>query len=230
MRFLHPIAAHEKFVARGTYRLFSQDREGASELYAHEHWTIHEVGQGGQFIRIDHAPLLGGVNELVEIFRSPKGEIERFDVRRWLTQRGAPKREASISVMREGQRALLMRRIDHGEHESLELELDDDTILLPRSILLLADFTLHGMRRAKAFFLSAGVHLFSPLVEALAAQYEADETLLIGKRDYEARRYWVRNDATSDEFYVWLDDHNIPLQAVRLPQVPIAELFNYAHR
>lgn len=230
MRFLHPIAAHEKFVARGTYRLFSQDREGASDLYAHEHWTIHEVGQGGQFIRIDHAPLLGGVNELVEVFRSPRGEIERFDVRRWLTQRGSPKREASVSVMRDGQRVLLMRRIDHGEHETLELTLDDDTILLPRSILLLADFTLHGMRRAKAFFLSAGVHLFHPLIETLVAQYEADEALPIGRRDYEARRYWVRNEATGDEFRVWMDDHNIPLQAVRLPKVPVAELFNYAYR
>jgi len=230
MRFLHPIAAHEKFVARGTYRLFSQDREGASSLYAHEHWTIHEVGAGGQFIRVDHAPLLGGVNELTEIFRSPKGEIERFDVRRWLTERGTEKREASISVMREGQRALLMRRINHGERETLEVALDEDTILLPRAILLLADFTLHGMRRAKAFFLSAGVHLFNPLIEALAAQYEADETLSIGKRDHATRRYWVRNEATTDEFRVWLDDHNTPLQAVRLPHIPIAELFNYAHR
>jgi hypothetical protein len=74
MRQIHPTALHEKFVASGVYTWYYGDLPtGVVET-----WTIHELPDDSQIIRSDRGN--SGSFLLVEILRSKKGRVERFDL------------------------------------------------------------------------------------------------------------------------------------------------------
>jgi hypothetical protein len=76
VRRLHVVAPHEKFVASGAYRY----QIGDAPTGLLEQWSIHEVGGGALFIRID----LDGRDAqadsvLMEALLNPDGQLERVD-------------------------------------------------------------------------------------------------------------------------------------------------------
>jgi hypothetical protein len=227
MRFLHPIAAHEKFVARGSYRLFTVGAEAG--LYAYEHWTIHEVGEGGQFIRIDRAPLKGGVNLLVEAFRTPQGDVERFDARQWITELGASKKEMRLKVMRDEDKVMVMRRINQAEYETLAVNETSELVLSPQGWLFVGDAVLQAARRGSVAVLALGANFFSPTLKNITAHYEHQAEVMMGTKPIEARCYALYSNH-DDEVKVWVDKYDIPLKFTQGDEIISAELFNYAHR
>ena len=71
MRRLHATGRRERFVASGVYR---------SEDGLLEYWSIHEVGGGAQFIRVDRDGRGCGRRSLLqEALRNADGNLERVD-------------------------------------------------------------------------------------------------------------------------------------------------------
>ena len=92
MRYLHPVAVHETFVASGVYK-FIKDGD---ELKRTESWTVHEHPDGEQFIRVDEdSRFVDGKSLLLEALVNTEGQIERFDIRY-----ENPKFENSIKTLR----------------------------------------------------------------------------------------------------------------------------------
>ncbi len=78
MRYLHPVQAHERFLASGSYR-FSKDGE---RLRKSESWTVHGHPDGETFLRVDmDARAEEGKSILLEALRNSRGGLVRFDVR-----------------------------------------------------------------------------------------------------------------------------------------------------
>lgn len=227
MRFLHPIAAHEKFVAKGSYRLYTTGAEAS--VYAYEHWAIHELADGGQFIRIDRAPLKGGVNVLVEAVRSPQGELERFDARQWVTELGSAKKEMRLQVMRDAHQVVISRRINQEDYETLLLDEDEALFLSPQGWLFVGDAALQAARRGELSVLALGANFFSPTRQRITARYESQAEIMVGTRAIEARCYALYSNH-DDAVKVWLDPFDIPLKFSQGDEIISAELFNYAHR
>ena len=76
MRRLHVVGKQEKFVASGMYRTFA----GGEATGRIEHWSIHEVGESAQFIRVDvDGRDYDGSSRLIEALRRPEGRFERVD-------------------------------------------------------------------------------------------------------------------------------------------------------
>ena len=77
MRYLHAVSAAERFVGRGSYTYsIDGDLSGVSE-----HWSVHEVGDGGHFIRLDYDGRDANAhNVLAEAFRNPDGQVDRVDI------------------------------------------------------------------------------------------------------------------------------------------------------
>ena len=78
MRYLHPVQAHEQFVASGIYR-FAKDEKALDKTEA---WTIHSHADGERFIRVDlDARREEGKSILAEALLSRSGELARLDLR-----------------------------------------------------------------------------------------------------------------------------------------------------
>jgi hypothetical protein len=76
MRRLHVVGKQEKFIASGIYRTYA----GGEVTGLAEHWSIHEVGDGAQFIRVDvDGRVYDGSSRLIEALRTPEGQFERVD-------------------------------------------------------------------------------------------------------------------------------------------------------
>ena len=83
MRQLHPVSLHEKFLASGLYTHLRDERPAATE-----EWTIHELPDGSQIVRVDiedNAEQSRAMTILIEAWRTSEAKVERFDV--WLNRR-----------------------------------------------------------------------------------------------------------------------------------------------
>ena len=76
MRRLHVVGKHEKFVASGVYKVYAGDQPTGLI----ERWSIHEVGDGAQFVRVDvDGRDFDGNSTLLEALLNPDGRFERVD-------------------------------------------------------------------------------------------------------------------------------------------------------
>lgn len=124
MRRLHATGPRERHVAGGLYLL----PDGAQE-----HWSIHEVGDGAHFIRVDRdGRAADGRSLLQEALRSPCGQIERIDQQLY-GRDGRP--AARLRCTRFGDRAEIALEGMTGQR-SLRLDLAPDYVLLAPGVLL----------------------------------------------------------------------------------------------
>ena len=78
MRYLHPVQAHERFVASGRYDFY---KDGA-QLKKSEAWAIHAHADGEQFVRVDaNYRREEGKSILLEALLDARGGLARLDVR-----------------------------------------------------------------------------------------------------------------------------------------------------
>lgn len=241
MRYLHPIAPHEKFVASGTYRYFVDDQPTGLV----EHWTIHELPDGAWFMRVDRdGREFDGRTELIEAWRSPAsegGRIERYD----LSAYGAPSdtlKKVRASYALEENILYVGRTFNDGERLQDELSLPDNCLLQPGSYLFFGMAIPTVVERApyhlaaRYSFTDPVGHAFSVAVTQPTISFYGDETIHISGRDIPAHRYFSgesrtppdSNDSRVNWHTYWIDDHHIFLRQDS-PNLRV-QLERYAHR
>lgn len=83
MRQIHPVGFHEKFVASGAYTY--QRGQNHKPGDALENWTIHQLSDGGQIIRVDWESKADYWVSLIEAWQNPIGNVDRFDIKAYNT-------------------------------------------------------------------------------------------------------------------------------------------------
>ena len=214
MRYLHPVQAHEKYQASGRYRFF----KNGSELRKTEAWTIHELGDGSRFIRVDiDAQAEEGKSVLAEALQNADGEYLRFDIRyENATFEGGVK---ALSASYSFADTLLQVGFSLNGTERAYMErqlppkaLIDIPLLIMRGEALMA---LSNQRQLEvAVFVPMYEHaqLFPGVSRMIESPVEClgEETVAVGKREMCAKRFRYRDQAAS----YWVDEHAVVLKRV----------------
>ncbi len=230
MRYLHHVSANEKFIASGVY----QQYQGQTLTRYQESWTMHEVGDGAQLIRIDQdARYTGTWSRLAEILISPEDRVERVNI--LFAQSGTDKPYHLLKtdyVFLEAY-VQITRRVDDAEPDYTEIA------IAPNLFVRLIDFSLlWGKSLLKSAAANTGeLPVFVPfhkpgmppgqIVKGMLPEIEdtAEEMLDIGQKSFPTIRYRTRGDRV-----VWLDEHGIPLKIIQARGTNQTEILtNYAH-
>lgn len=228
MRYLHPVAPHETFVASGTYRY-----EGTRLV---EQWTIHELPDGAWFMRVDKdGRFADGRSELIEAWRSPAGVIERFDITAYGAPDDAIKKVKASYTVDEGV-LYVGRTINDGERRQDELDLPEDYVLQPGGYVFFGLALPALVGRAPLAMVSR--YGFTPQPdEAFKAgimhpslTYYGEGEVTVDGRARPARCYMAGERGAEDMKWhqYWIDAHDIFLKH-EAPGL-LVQLERYAHR
>src|SRR5688572_9147324 len=124
MRYLHPVAVSEKFIARGIYRFYNGD----DLLPYSEAWTRHKVAGGGILTRIDRQML--GMTTLAEVLEDEVGQFERLHVREWNVSSPLAYRTLRANYIFFKDYVQISRQFDEGEAQQDEIHFSPDTTIL----------------------------------------------------------------------------------------------------
>ncbi|MCU0511695.1 MAG: hypothetical protein MUE40_03900 [Anaerolineae bacterium] len=211
MRYLHPVAAGEQFLAGGVYQRYA----GAQRLAMTETWTMHRTG-GARLTRLDQdARATEGWSALAEVLHSPQGRIERLNVLLLYARPDAPVRQMKLDYSFLETYVQMTRRIDRQEPEYSELPLP-----APALFVRLLEFNLfwgEALHAATADPAPAAIfvpfrrpqHPPGQFVGAGALPTIADQSaqrLRLGRQEYAVRRYRTTGDRVID-----VDERGIPL-------------------
>lgn len=224
MRYLHPIAAHEKFIASGTYHY----THGGDETRLVEHWTIHELPDGAWFMRVDKDGRFHDKRSvLIEAWRSPGGTLERYDVVAY----GAPGEPIGImrvTVTVEDGVLYVGRTLNNSTRTNDEIPLPDAYVLHPGGLVFVGA-ALPGLSAfppaalvAQGGFADEPDAAFRAVLTDPDASFDGEQTATIDGKSLAARKYTLNNAA------YWVDAHDIPLW--QESGAWTAQLTRYAHR
>ena len=212
MRSLHPVGAHEKFIASGVYKHFERDKATGTL----ERWSIHELPDQSQIIRVDddwreH----DGSSVLIEAWRNPEGIIERFDLHAFGGKQDEIKDVRATYSFSDGF-LQLGRTVDKGERQQDEVKLPENYIVSPKSLIFsgLEVAQLATTPEAEQIiisyfptFLDADT-AFKPVSYKQSVHYLGDEIILdLASKPHHTRLYEHRSVASATP--VWLDRHGI---------------------
>lgn len=228
MRVLHRLTMKETFVASGVYEF----TRGAHRLAGREHWSIHQLPDGSQFVRIDADWRdEDGTSQLAEA-------LVRADADAPLLERYLRHSYYTSHVEREsydfyGDHVLIAYDDDAGERQSAEARLPAGYIaLLSMDILLgLAVARLAQDGQGRAVFLGYDTAEDEPLTDTCRVALAGETTLEIDGRPQAAREYTLSYDADpSATQRVWLAAQ-YPILLRRQGSDGIVSLVSqYAHR
>ncbi len=236
MRYLHAVAVHERFVARGTYRYYADD----APTGLLEHWTIHELPDGAWFMRVDKdGRFMDGRSELIEAWRSPGGHIERFDIRAFGAKSDAIQ-QARATYTIEGNRLNVGRAFDGAEQIQETVEIPPDHVVQPGSYLFFGYALPAIVDRAPLAMISRFGFTADPansfnvgMMMPSLTYYDEAEVTVDGKARV-ARHYLAAASAEVDgerqtqHHHYYIDKHNIFLKHTA-PGMRV-QLERYAHR
>ena len=229
MRYLHPVQAHEQFVAGGLYRFSKNDKA----LDKTEAWTIHRHADGERFIRIDmDARREEGKSILAEALQSHSGELARLDLRyeNASFEGGIRHLRASYQVVDE--RLQVGFNMNGAERQYIEVDLPAGTRFdIP--LLIFRGATIRALARkaneSQSIFVPMFEHaqLFPGTLQSTDAPIDEDgeDVLLLGARQVSARRYRYRDRAA----LYWIDDHDVVIKRVNAfkQQEIVVQISNY---
>ena len=191
MRRLHVVAKHEQFVASGQYTHY----EGDAPSGLVEEWSIHEVGGGALFVRVDaDGRDYDGRSMLLEALLAPEGHFERIDRHEFLP--GASEAVITTTIFYEDHIDITQAS---GEMESLPFPSE--------GALWLGGWILLGLAAAQAELMLLWNSAESPRLVA-AVNETGSGSVSVAGHDTSARSYRL-GDADSR---LWLDDHQVLLQ------------------
>jgi len=232
MRYLHPVQAHEKFIASGVYKFFKDGQE----LRKTEEWTIHEHPDGERFIRVDaDSRFEDGKSILLEALQSKTGEIVRFDV-----DYHNPKFEMGIKTLRatfsiDNDVMQIGYTMNGAERDYREMELPKFTLIdIPFLIFrgqTTVDFARYGDKPVSMFVPTFDfAQLFPGVVQTTQSQveYVTDEMIGIGQLKFDTKRYRYTDKALS----YWVDEHQVVIKRVNAhnQQEFVVQISNYAQQ
>ena len=232
MRYLHPVQAHERFVASGSY-LFSKNGTALSKT---ESWTIHELGDGSKFVRVDSdAHVEEGKSLLAELLLSQEGEILRFDVRYENDHFEGGIKTLAATYSLTGKVMQVGYRLNGAERSYLELEIPSD-VLMDIPLLVMRGRTLRSLAESKGnpvtVFVPMFEHaqLFPGVTSAVDSPVEClgREGLAVGKGEIKTQRFRYLDKAAS----YWVDEHGIVIKRINAfkRQEFDVRIRNYARR
>ncbi len=237
MRYLHPVAVHEVFVGRGTYRYYAN--EAPTGLV--EHWMIHELPDGAWFMRVDKdGRYTDGRSELIEAWRSPEGHIERFDIRAFGAQADPYQQVRATYTIEEGNLLHVGRSFDGGSQQQGTFEIPTDHVVQPGSYLFFGYALPAIVERAPLMMVSRFGFTDDPassfnvgMTTPSLTYYDEGEVTVDGKPTL-ARHYLAAASADVDgqrqtqHHHYYIDRHNIFLKHAA-PGMRV-QLERYAHR
>lgn len=225
MRVLHPVAAHEVFVARGVYLTY----RGDDKLPVVEAWSIHELQGGALFYRVDEDGRdLDGLTILSEALVNPDGELERFNVQSFNDKDNA------VSLLKadysfEDNYVQIGRKVAKGDHEYDEFALVKNAGIYIKQTIFMGQTIQHVMAHG------GKCNMFAPQLidgeeshlQRIQAELQGEEMLPIGRKTLSAAKYQI-----ADDVYYWLDEHNIPLQRtyIHAGDLHTVKMTDYAYR
>jgi hypothetical protein len=225
MRYLHPIAAHEIFIAQGRYRYY----KGDELLPIDEQWTIHELKGGARLVRVDEdARHQDGLTVMSEALYNDDGQLERFNLVSDNPQDPQTQQlKADYTFMHNY--VQIGRRIAKGEHEYEERQLLENTQVYIRQTIFM------GFLIKKILANAGKSHVFAPQIvsdtpsEMLRIQVQAvqRELLTLGRRTIPTTCYQL-----ADDIFYWLDDHDIVIkrQYTHADEIYSVWVSDYAYR
>lgn len=233
MRRLHPVSLREKFVASGTYHFYdSTDRL----LPYEEHWSVHEVGEGAHFIRMDYdGRAENGPSVLMEALRTPDGAIERCDVRAYGGDSDAV-RLLRASYTQSASGVMVQRFLD----DVPGVERDEkppypDWSFVPAASFLLAWARYHQAQRGVTMpvFLSHNTQLSDD--SAFDVKYhmynhltlKPQQVIVSGGKDYLATPLSYEDQA-GHQHLEWFNQQGVLLKALAAPEGLRIELARYS--
>ncbi len=230
MRYLHPIQAHERFLASGCYR-FSKDGRTLAKT---ESWATHLHPDGEKFVRVDmDARREEGKSILAEALLDSGNRLVRFDIRYENDQC-----EGGIKLLRATyQRAVeglqIGYNINGDERKYIEVDLPDDALIdLP--LLVFRGATIKALAERSTGLIALYVpmfehaQLFPGVLRQVASPVEraGEDTVFLGKRPIKTSRFRYRDKAMS----YWIDNHKVIVKRVNSfkQQEMTAAISNYA--
>ena len=214
MRYLHPVQAHEKFVASGEYA-FAKDGKSLNKT---ESWTIHELGDGSKFIRLDSdAREEEGKSLLAELLITRADDVMRFDLRYENDQFQGGVRSLSATYSLVDQVMQVGYRMNGAARSYLERELAPE-VLLDIPFLIMRGRTLFALAERAGKPISVFVpmyehaQLFPGITRGVASPVErlGRERLALGLREVDTQRFRYVDKAAS----YWVDDLGIVIKRI----------------
>ncbi|MCY3781094.1 MAG: hypothetical protein OXG78_12345 [Chloroflexi bacterium] len=230
MRYLHPVQAHEVFVAGGEYRFFKDGRT----LDKTETWVIHEHPDGGRFTRIDvDARRSEGKSILVEALQGGDGQFLRLDIRYENAQFEGGIKDLRASYQFAGSTLRVGYNLNGAERQYAEVKLLPDA-LIDIPLLIFRGSTIETIaewgEQDRPLFVLMYEHaqLFPGTLKLVgpAAEFAGEDNLVLGKRHIPVRRYTYRNQALA----YWIDRHSVVIKRVNAfkGQEFVVKISNYA--
>ena len=229
MRHLHPVQAHEQFVAGGVYR-FSKDDKALDKTEA---WTIHSHADGERFIRIDmDARREEGKSILLEALQNRSGGLARWDLRYENDnfEGGIKRLRASYQVV-DG-RLQVGFNMNGAERQYLEVDLPAGT-LIDMPLLIFRGETIRAIANRAAepqpIFVPMFEHaqLFPGSLQSTSVMIDADgdDVVFLGERVVPVSRYRYRDRAAA----YWIDEHGVVIKRVNAfkQQEIVVQISNY---
>ncbi|MCA9882475.1 MAG: hypothetical protein KC708_05875 [Anaerolineae bacterium] len=229
MRSLNAVAAHEVFVASGTY----YQLKGGTETGLVESWTQHDPGGDTRLTRIDQdARATEGWTRLVEVLQSPEGDVERVKIQTNHAKPSAPFRMMKTDYSFLDGYVQIGRTIN-GETDYHEVELPPNTTVRLIDFNIFWGLALKQAEQADAadrpVFVPFNRHDMEPGQVSIGTlpqiiDKSSDGVTLAG-REYEATRYVTLGKRT-----IWLDNRGVPLRINQSTGQVSFVLHDYAHR
>ena len=230
MRYLHPVQAHERFLASGCYRFF---RNGEL-LRKTESWATHRHPDGERFVRVDmDAREEEGKSILAEALLNGGDTLVRLDIRyeNAKFEGGVKHLRATFQLADEGLH--IGFNMNGAERKYVEIAVPQHTLIdVPllvfrgRAIMSLAQ--LYQDRAVVFVPMFEYAQLFPGVLQNVvpAVEYVGEDEVLVGKRPIPARRYRYIDKAVS----YWIDRHGMVVKRVNSfkQQEMVVEISNYA--
>lgn len=225
MRYLHNIAAHETFVASGTYRYFCDDEL----LDVNEAWTLHELQGGATFIRVDEDGRdEDGLTILSEALLNPDNKVERFNVQSF-NAKDVELPDFKADYVFADSYVQIGRKVQGQEREYSEFDLMEGAQVYIKQTVYMG-YTIRDVLNN-----GGTANVFSPQLLAIGGSQlqkiivdtVGDETLQVGRKSIETTKYQI-----ADDVFYWVDEHFIPIQRQYMhdgKQYRVT-ISNYAHR
>lgn len=154
MRRLHATGPRERFLASGTY----QQPDGLLE-----HWSIHDVGHGAWFVRVDRDGRAAGQCSLLqEALRNAGGFFERVDQQ----LHGPDGRLVARLRCTRFARSVELSVVDRSGRNEAGIDLDPDFLIVPPGSLL------SGMALARAAQMTQPVSLLRVIQQGEQLQWK----------------------------------------------------------
>ena len=230
MRYLHPVQAHETFLASGRYHFFKDGRE----LDKTESWAIHAHGDGGRMTRVDvDARRSEGKSILVEARQNGDGDMERLDIRYENAQFERGIRDLRANYQLTSTMLQVGFNLNGADRQYIETELPPD-VLIDIPMLVFRGRTIMALSRPGGF----ERQIYVPMYEHLqlfpgtlkrsdpSVDDAGEDIIALGRRNVSVRRYRYRHKAVA----YWIDGHGVIIKRVNAfkQQEFVARISNYA--